>query len=142
MITQAAFPPGRIPPLDEAIRMPHVAPWIEGWMRDGDLGVVAEEGQPMGAAWCRRFGGHETAPSGFLDCDTPVLAIAVVDGYRGRGIGTALLSELVAAARAEGVKAVSLSVGRTNPALRLYERLGWERVTEAPDGPLLLLRCL
>jgi len=33
MIVQAAFPPGRIPPFEEAVRAPHVVPWIAGWMR-------------------------------------------------------------------------------------------------------------
>jgi GNAT superfamily N-acetyltransferase len=142
MIVQAAFPPGRIPPFEEAVRAPHVAPWIEDWMRHGDLGIVAEEDLPVGAAWCRRFSGHEVALSGFVDRETPVLAIAVVEDRRGQGIGTALIEEIIAQARAEGVRTMSLSAGRTNSALRLYERLGWERLGDAPEGPLRLLRHL
>jgi hypothetical protein len=88
MIAQAAFPPGRIPPLVEAIRAPHVMPWIDGWMRAGDLGIIAEEAVSLGAAWCRRFTGHETGLSGFVDRDTPVLATAIADGHRGQGIGS------------------------------------------------------
>lgn len=142
MIVQAAFPPGRIPPAEEALRAPHVVPWIDGWPRAGDLGVVAEDDGAVGAAWCRRFTGHETGLAGFIDRDTPVLAIAVAAGHRGRGVGAALLEALVANARADGVPAISLSVGRSNPALRLYERLGWQPLDEAPDRPLRLLRHL
>ena len=111
-------------------------------MRAGDLGIVAEAEGALGAAWCRRFAGHETGIGGFVDRDTPVLAIAVVEAERGRGIGAALLEQLVATARAEGVAALSLSVGRSNPARRLYERLGWQRLDDADDRPLRLLRRL
>lgn len=45
--------------------------------------------------------------------------------YRGRGIGTALLAQLIRAV--EGVyENISLSVTEGNPALRLYQRLGFE----------------
>ena len=142
MIVQAAFPPQRIPPHEEALRFPHVVPWIEGWMRAGDLGIIADDALPVGAAWCRRFTGHETGLAGFINHDTPVLAIAVAEQHRNRGLGAALLDELAAAARAEGIAALSLSVGRTNPAVHLYERLGWTRVDDEPTGPLRLVRPL
>ena len=139
----AAFRPGRLPPLDEALRAPHVIPWLDGWMRAGDLGVVAEDDSgALGAAWCRRFTGDAVGISGFVDPGAPVLSIAVADGHRGRGIGGALLEELAAVARDEGAPALTLSVGRSNPALRLYERLGWSRLADADDQPLRLVRYL
>jgi len=82
------------------------------------------------------------ALSGFVDGDTPVLAIAVDERHRGQGMGTALLEAVVAGARADGVRALSLSVGRTNPALRLYERLGWQTLADPPTRALRLLRTL
>jgi ribosomal protein S18 acetylase RimI-like enzyme len=143
MIVHAAFRPGHIPPLEEAVRAPHVVPWLDGWMRTGDVGVVAEDdGGALGAAWCRRFTGDEVGISGFVDSATPVLSIGVAEGQRGRGIGAALLEQLVAAARAAGCAALSLSVGRSNPALRLYERLGWQRLADASERHLRLSRPL
>jgi len=139
MIVEAAFPPGRAPAFVEAVRAPHVVPWLEEWPRAGDLGVIAEDERALGAAWCRRFTGQETGLAGFVDGDTPVFAIAVRGDHRGQGIGTALLEALAAAARAAGVRAISLSVGRSNPALRLYERMGFERLA---DVPIRLLRRL
>ena len=36
------------------MRDPELAPYLEGWMLDSDLGVVAEQnGQNVGAAWLR-----------------------------------------------------------------------------------------
>jgi ribosomal protein S18 acetylase RimI-like enzyme len=142
MIVEAAFPPGRTPAFVEAVAAPHVVPWLEDWMRPGDLGVVAEDHVGFGAAWCRSFSGHEVGLSGFIDVETPVLAIAVHRARRGRGTGTVLLDALLAALRADGRRAVSLSVGRTNPALRLYERAGFERVSDEREGPLRLRRPL
>jgi ribosomal protein S18 acetylase RimI-like enzyme len=62
---------------------------------------------------------------GFVDDATPVVAIAVDEFQRNRGIGRELLVGLADAARTDGAPALSLSVSRTNPALRLYERLGY-----------------
>jgi ribosomal protein S18 acetylase RimI-like enzyme len=136
MIVEAAFPPGRAPAFADAVSAPHVVPWLDGWIRPGDLGVVAEDQVPLGAAWCRLFTGSEVGLTGFIDVETPVLAIAVRDGHRGFGIGTALLDALLVALRADGRRAISLSVGRTNPALHLYERAGFERIGDEPDRPL------
>ena len=40
-------------------------------------------------------------------------------------MGRALLEALLTTARAQGYRALSLSVDRENPALRLYERVGF-----------------
>ena len=55
--------------------------------------------------------------------------IALLGEFRGRGIGTRLLEDLLAKAEREG-KPVRLHVEPFNPALRLYERLGFERVAD------------
>lgn len=44
---------------------------------------------------------------------------------RGRGVGTALVTALLAKSHSQGVDQVSLSVEKENPALRLYTRLGF-----------------
>ncbi len=70
-----------------------------------------------------------TSPGyGFVDEETPELAIAVVPSRRGRGIGEALLEALCERARADGYGALSLSVERDNPALvSFYEEHGFSR---------------
>lgn len=63
--------------------------------------------------------------------------IHLVPACRGLGIGTALIRELLGQAQAEG-KAVTLNVLDGNPAVALYERLGFGVVGR--DGPRLQMR--
>jgi GNAT superfamily N-acetyltransferase len=65
-----------------------------------------------------------------------VVDIALLPEHRGRGIGGALLAELLEEADARGVKA-SIHVERFNPAQRLYSRLGFRAISE--DGVYMLL---
>jgi len=54
------------------------------------------------------------------------LAMQVADGHRGRGVGAALLQELIAWSRDQGAHKVTLTVWPHNhPARRLYKRFGF-----------------
>jgi GNAT superfamily N-acetyltransferase len=135
MLYTAAFgwQEGDRPPIELVLEHPEGVLYHRGWGRPGDVGVVAEEdGLPVGAAWYRLFtaGAHG---DGFVDEETPELAVAVREGYRGRGIGTALLHALHERARAEGRRRLSLSVDARNPAKALYVSLGY-RDHEPADG--------
>jgi ribosomal protein S18 acetylase RimI-like enzyme len=66
-----------------------------------------------------------------------VLDIALVPERRGAGIGAALLGELIGEAGQARIP-VSLYVEQFNPALRFYERLGFERV--AIEGVYWMMR--
>ena len=52
------------------------------------------------------------------------VALAIVDGHRGRGIGRALMEAIHERAREEGARRISLGVDPENPAKRLYLRPG------------------
>lgn len=58
-----------------------------------------------------------------------IVDIALLPQWRGRGIGTALIEAVFAEARQAG-KEVSISVEKFNPALRLYQRLGFRPYAE------------
>ncbi|KWF01678.1 GCN5 family acetyltransferase [Burkholderia ubonensis] len=57
--------------------------------------------------------------------------IQVLPAHQGKGIGSAVLRDVLAEATRAGVP-VSLSVLQGNPARRLYEQLGFRLVTETP----------
>jgi ribosomal protein S18 acetylase RimI-like enzyme len=116
-----------------------VALYVKAWGRPGDTAVIAIDGGfPVGAAWYRLFGADKPG-YGFVDERTPELAIAVVPSARGKGIGSALLDELLARARADAYPAVSLSVDRNNAgAIELYARHGFTRVGEDADSVTML----
>ncbi len=60
--------------------------------------------------------------------------------YRGQGIGPALLGQLLDAAESQEIRALSLSVEKDNPALRLYERFGFTPLAEADNAVTMLRR--
>jgi GNAT superfamily N-acetyltransferase len=66
-----------------------------------------------------------------------IMDIAVLPGFRNRGIGTRLLHDIIAEGEKLGLP-VSIHVERFNPALRLYSRLGFECIED--KGVYLLLR--
>jgi GNAT superfamily N-acetyltransferase len=61
--------------------------------------------------------------------DLRIVDIALVAAVRGEGIGGRLLGGLLDTARAGGYS-VSIHVERNNPAMRLYERLGFVPIDE------------
>jgi ribosomal protein S18 acetylase RimI-like enzyme len=66
-----------------------------------------------------------------------VRAIAIRPEMQGRGLGAAMLRDLIATAAREGLP-TRLQVLRVNPARRLYERLGFAVVGETPTHYLML----
>jgi len=61
-----------------------------------------------------------------------IIDIALLPQFRGAGVGTRLLRDLLEEAAAQGAT-VALHVECHNPARRLYERLGFELCTDDAD---------
>jgi ribosomal protein S18 acetylase RimI-like enzyme len=76
--------------------------------------VVLVDGEPAGRLYTER-----------TDTRITVLDIALLPEHRGNGVGTALLVALQDQARVAGVPVV-LSVETSNPAITLYNRLGFQ----------------
>jgi len=121
---------------------PQLAHYVTGWPRPGDLGVIAlDRQQPVGAAWARSL--PESDPGyGFVDAATPELSTGVVRAWRGLGVGSRLLSALLAAAHERGLTSLSLSVEPDNYARPLYERVGFRQVDQSGGGCLTMLLSL
>lgn len=129
-----------LPPIEVVIDHPQLAIYHRGWGRPGDLGVIAEvDGEVVGVAMCRRFDAGEEHGHGYVDPETPELAVGVLAERRGEGIGAELMTRLAAAARAAGFRQLSLSVDTANPARRLYGRLGYRELSADDSGVRMLL---
>ena len=107
--------------------------WIYGGVSYREIQIAIVCGFPVGAAWYRVFRAAEPG-YGYVDEQTPELAIAVVPSKRGHGIGEELLQALLVKARAAGYERLSLSVEPGNPARKLYERHGFEVVDEGAEA--------
>jgi ribosomal protein S18 acetylase RimI-like enzyme len=78
-----------------------------------DFLLIEVDGLPIGRIYVYRSTG-----------EIRLMDIAVIPNRRGRGIGSALLHELMHEARASGSE-ITLHVEPENPAQRLYARLGF-----------------
>ena len=76
--------------------------------------IVERDAEPIGRLYL--------AP---LEGELRIMDIALVPSTQRHGIGTRLIEAVLARARAEG-RSVSIHVERDNPALALYQRLGFE----------------
>ena len=86
--------------------------WRENYA-DASFDVILVDGEPAGRLYVHR------GPS-----EIRIVDIALLPEHRGGGVGTSLLEDLLAEADA-AAKSVTIHVERMNPALRLYERLGF-----------------
>lgn len=110
--------------MDDIRSNPDLVGYIDGWSALGNVGVIAEKDGLCGAAWLRQLTERDAGNPVYLDASTPELAIAVLPGMVGQGIGSALLGGLIEQAKG-AYPGIVLSAREGNPAVRLYERNGF-----------------
>lgn len=117
------------PPPRSILSEPAISHYLSSFgAREGDEAVVAWDSDVrVGAAFCRRF--TEDDPSyAFVSPDVPEAGMAVLPSHRGRGIGRAMLTQLLSRH-----PTMSLSVDPGNGVARKhYESLGF--VEQHSDG--------
>lgn len=86
--------------------------------QDATFSVILSDGLPAGRLYVARW------PE-----EIRIVDIALLPEHRNAGIGTSLLEALISESECAG-KPLSVHVERFNPALRLYERLGFEKVAD------------
>ena len=114
----------------DVLQQPEFARYAEGWPRADDVGYLASDPDThelLGAAWIRVFGEGADA--------IPALAFSVNPAHRRRGIGAALLTQLVRATPQHSV--ILIRTRSNNPAVRLYERFGFRIAEERPDSVVM-----
>lgn len=129
------IPEGASAPDRSIINLPELQIYIrEFGVKRGDISLAAEvEGTIAGVVWCRIMKDY-----GHVDDDTPSLAISLYREYRGQGIGTQLLEEMLLLLRERGYKRTSLSVQKANAAVRLYKKAGFQVVDENEEEYIMV----
>ena len=129
-------PEGEMPPDHSIIELPELALYYDDFGKgDGDCCLVADDdGLVVGAAWTRIMDDY-----GHIDDETPSLAMSVLKDYRGQGIGTHLLQELITLLSEKRYKRISLSVQKANYAVRMYDRAGFRTIRENDDEYIMVL---
>lgn len=107
-----------------------------GSLPDDRALVVVVDGTVVGACWVRT-----TNEYGHIDDDTPSFSVSLCEPYRGHGMGSAMMRRMLDELREAGHARASLSVQKENPALRLYERLGFRVVGYGADNTEWLMVC-
>ncbi len=126
----------------DVLSSPEVARYVKGWGREHDIGFLAVDlntNQSVGAVWIRLFLDGDRGFA-YVDDETPELGIAVLPEHRGKGVGTELLRRLIETARGS-YPSLALSVSPENPAIRLYQRLGFG-VVDTQENSLVMKRKL
>ena len=135
---EAIFIPDAIkPPPRDIIASPELQIYVErfGALKD-DFALVAEiEGKIVGAVWVRIMNDY-----GHIDAETPSLAISLYKEYRGQGIGTDMMKEMLSLLKTHGYKRVSLSVQKANYAAEMYRKIGFEIIKENGNEWIMLWR--
>lgn len=121
------IPEGVAPPARDIVEQPELRLYYEDFgSGSADHCLVAEaEGNVVGAVWVRIMNDY-----GHVDNETPSFAIALLPKYRGLGIGTRLMKDLLALLKSQGFRRASLAVQKANYAVRMYKNVGFEIVDE------------
>ena len=90
-----------------------------------DFQVILRRGQPAGRLYVARW-----------EREIRIVDIALLPEHRNAGIGSVLLKEILEEGK-RTQKPVTIHVEQFNPAMRLYERLGFSKIAE--HGPYFLM---
>lgn len=85
---------------------------------DASFDVIELDGEPVGRLYVDR-----------RDDEIRLIDIALLPEHRGKGLGGELMDEILTEGAEKGLL-VRIHVERENPAMRLYERLGFEKIEE------------
>ena len=133
---ESIFIPEGTPALPKSvIHHPSLQVYLENFgKRKDDMGLVAEvDGKVVGAVWVRIMNDF-----GHVDDETPSLAISLYKEYRGLGIGTAMINEMLSKLKQMGYAKTSLSVQKANYAVKMYKKAGYEIFRENEEECIMI----
>ena len=125
---EAVFIPEGVEAPDRSIiDQPELAIYYDGFGKGkADNCIVAEVGgSVVGAVWTRIMNDY-----GHVDDETPSFAISLYEEYRGKGIGTMMMRQMLELLQEQGYEKASLAVQKANYAVKMYENVGFKIVDE------------
>ena len=129
------IPPGVEPPSRSILNNDELQVYVKDFgKKPDDRCLVADaDGKIVGAVWVRIMEDY-----GHVDDETPSFAISLYKGYRGRGIGTALMEKMLELLRESGYRKASLAVQKENYAVRMYKKVGFEIIDENDEEYIMI----
>lgn len=131
------IPEGVEPPAREIIEQPELKLYYEEFgTGKADYCIVADDdGKVIGAVWTRIMNDY-----GHVDDETPSFAISLYKEYRGQGIGTKLMEQMLALLKEKGYKRASLAVQKANYAVKMYKNVGFKTVDENDEEYIMMCK--
>lgn len=129
------IPDGVEVPPKSIINSPELQVYVSDFgTQEHDRALLAEvNGKVVGAVWVRIMNDY-----GHINDTTPSFAISLYKEYRGQGIGTALMQEMLTTLKNTGYKQASLSVQKANYAAKMYLKLGFEILSENEEEYIMV----
>lgn len=129
------IPEGVEAPPREIINLPELQVYVQHFGKQvGDVCFVAEiEEKVVGAVWVRIMDDY-----GHVEDGVPSFAISLYKEYRGLGIGTAMMKQMLAELKIRGYQKTSLAVQKANYAVKMYKNVGFEIVDENDEEYIMM----
>lgn len=121
----------------EIIKKPELQVYIKDFGKEKDDYCLCAEsgGKVVGAVWVRNIKGY-----GSIDNITPEFAISLYKDFRGLGIGTAMMKEMLTLLKNNGYKKASLAVQKENYALKMYLSVGFQIIDENAEEYIMVYK--
>ena len=87
----------------------------------------------IGAVWVRIMDDY-----GHIEDGVPSFAISLYEEYRGLGIGTALMKQMLAELMDRGYRKTSLAVQKANYAVKMYLNVGFQIIDENEEEYIMV----
>lgn len=129
------IPKGVEAPPREIINAPELQVYVKDFgTQEGDICFVAEmEEKIVGAVWVRIMDDY-----GHVEEGVPSFAISLYKEYRGLGIGTMIMKQMLAELKVRGYQKTSLAVQKENYAVKMYKNVGFEIVDENAEEYIMV----
>lgn len=129
-------PEGVEPPSKSIVNTPDLQVYIENFgSQTHDKALVTEiDHKVIGAVWVRIMNDY-----GHIDDKTPSFAISLYKEYRGLGIGTEMMKQMLKVLKNFGYRQASLAVQKANYAVKMYQNIGFTIFDENEQEYIMMI---